>query len=230
MGYAPDSRSPGYLGPTTETLVGVPWEDFLQAVIAGVTAIPGNLVRPRWQPQPPTTPDVATNWCAFGVIAVDADYEPWINHYDLDTDHDLLARTERVTILASFYGPDSEDIAAVLRDGLYVDQNRAVLRANGVGIIEVEDIIRTADLFRQQFRQRDDLRIILRRQVKRLYNVLDLLRAKGPITANSAGGERTITTGYDTETIAEEQPPGETTWDDGQTLWDDDMTMWDRGV
>src|ERR1022692_10145 len=46
----------------------------LQGLVVGVTAIPGNLVRPRWQPVPPPQPDQNTNWCAIGVV--DEEPEP----------------------------------------------------------------------------------------------------------------------------------------------------------
>lgn len=198
MTWVPDSTPPGYLGPSTETIDGTTWEDFLHDVVAGVSGLDPTLVRPRWQPQPPTTPSVNVTWVAFGVMRTDADFEPWINHYGTDPAHDLLQRMERVTVLCSFYGPLAQETAGVLRDGLYIDQNRAAFRANGVGIIEVEEIVRTADLFREQFRERSDLNLVLRREVRRSYNVLNLVRARGPIIGNDFDG-RTVTVEYDTD-------------------------------
>lgn len=223
MTYAPDSTQPGYLGPTTLNVEGDTWEDFLHDVIAGVTGLNPTLVRPRWQAQPPVTPAVNVTWCAFGVMNTTADYEPWINHYGTDPAHDLLQRMERVTVLTSFYGPLAQETASVLRDGLYIDQNRAAFRANAVGIIEVDDILRTSDLFREQFRERSDLNLILRREIRRSYNVLNLVRARGPLTGNDFG-LGTVTTEYDTGVI-----PGvpQTTWDGGATTWDGGSTVWD---
>lgn len=203
--YAPDSTEAGHLGPTTLHPEGGSWEDFLHDVIAGITGLDPTLVRPRWQAQPPTTPAVNMTWCAFGVMHTDADYEPWIGHYDTpDPGLDLMQRMERQTVLSSFYGPYGQELAAVLRDGLFIDQNRAVFRANAVGIIQVDDIIRTADLFRQQFRERSDLNLILRREVRRTYNVRNLLRAQGNVIGNAAlGSERTVTDTFDTDQVVE---------------------------
>jgi hypothetical protein len=150
MGYAPDSTEAGYLGPTTETLDGDPWDDFLHDTIAGITGFDGTLVRPRWQPQPPTTPARTVDWCAFGVMSVAADFEPWINHYsDPPPGFDPMQRMERQTVLVSFYGPNAQANAGILRDGIYVDQNRALFRENAVGIIEVSPLTRNSELFRQ---------------------------------------------------------------------------------
>lgn len=44
-----------------------PFDAFLQSLVVGVTGIPGNLCRPRWQPIPPAEPEVGTDWCAIGV-------------------------------------------------------------------------------------------------------------------------------------------------------------------
>jgi hypothetical protein len=205
MPYAIDSTQAGYLGPDTKTLTGDNLEDFLHDVIAGVVNFDPTLVRPRWQPQPPTTPHVTVDWCAFGIMHTEADYSAYVAHVNVPdgVGYDVLQRQERVTVLSSFYGPNAEENAAVLRDGLFIDQNRQFFRSNGLGIIEVDDILRTSELFRQQWRQRSDLNLILRREVLRTYQVRNLLRAKGPIIANSPAGERTITTEFDTDNAAE---------------------------
>lgn len=232
MGYAVDSTQPGYLGPTTENLDGDAWDNFLHDVVSGVTGFDDTLVRPRWQPQPPTTPALSVDWCAFGVMNVATDFEPWLNHYqEPDPGTDLMQRMERQTVLISFYGPNAQANAAVMRDGIYVDQNRAAFRANGVGIIEVGPLIRNSELFRQQWRQRSDVNIYLRREVRRVYQVRNLLRAMGPITGNRFG-RSTITTHYDTAGLAPPPPAvGVTTtiWDDGPdgpTVWDYGETEW----
>lgn len=48
----------------------------------------------------------------------------------------MLRRHERVTLLASFYGPNAQTNAGWPRDGLFIDQNQAALCANAVGIID----------------------------------------------------------------------------------------------
>src|SRR6185437_11129663 len=76
------SASGGYLAPSSA----LPLEDgafdaVLQGFVVGVTALAGNLVRPRWQPIPPPTPDPTVNWCAIGVVVEDpAEGKGFITH------------------------------------------------------------------------------------------------------------------------------------------------------
>jgi hypothetical protein len=66
----PNSASGGYLVPVSP----LPLDDEelgrrLSNVVAGVTGIPGNLVRPRWQKNPPPIPDEGVDWVAVGVTS-----------------------------------------------------------------------------------------------------------------------------------------------------------------
>jgi hypothetical protein len=191
MPFAADSTQPGYLGPSpTETLIELDWENFLQATVAGITGLPGNLVRPRWQPTPPPTPDVSVDWAACGITRITGNFSPYFEHHG-ETDpngYDRLSRQEQCVYRVSFYGPHAGDNAAILRDGLFIDQNRQLWRQNAVGLVEAQQIDHVPDLFRQQWRDRYDLEIVINREVRRIYLVRSLLGANVAITANDFGG------------------------------------------
>lgn len=229
MPYAADSTQAGYLGPTTDTLEGNTWEDFLQEVVVGITALDPTLVRPRWQQVPPNTPDVNTTWASVGIMDTEADWNPVNLHNGYpDPGNELLIRHEVVRFMASFYGPDAVMTADHLRDGLFIEQNRAALRANSVGIIEVEGVVRNADIFRQQFRDRVDITILFKRQVRRYYQVRNLVQAKGIIYGNDFGG-RVVQAPIDTGDVSLEtfwDPPTSRSTQAG-TVWDDGLTRWD---
>lgn len=227
MAWAADSTHPGFLGPSpTETLTELNWVNFLQATVAGIIGLPGNLVRPRWQPNPPPTPDVSVDWAACGITRSTANFEPYMHHYaSPDPGHDVLRRQEQVNYLVSCYGPNAGDNIAILRDGIFVDQNRAGWRENAVGLVEAERITHVPELFRQQWRDRYDLEIVINREVRRVYLVRNLLRARGPIYGESQGRE--VETWYDTGDVTAESAPVQTKWDDGATSWDDGDTIWD---
>lgn len=208
MTWVPDSTQAGYLGPTTYSLEGIAWEDFLQEMVAGISGLPGDLVRPRWQPSPPTTPNTSVDWVGCGISRTDADWQVYNQHVDQDAGHDILRRHEHVTYLCSFYGPHSHEYAGVLRDGLFIDQNRAILRANAVGLVEVSEVARTADLFREMFRERSDLEILLNREVRRVYYVRTLLSSQGTIIGNDRGG-RIVEAEWDTALIPAPEPSEE---------------------
>jgi hypothetical protein len=126
------SASGGYLAPSSA----LPPEDdafdaVLQALVVGVTALPANLVRPRWQPIPPPQPAPLTNWCAIGVT----EEEPFgslgfVTHDGADNGglgSDTLQVDDAVEVLASFYGANARQFANLLRDGLMLPQNREAL-------------------------------------------------------------------------------------------------------
>jgi len=230
MTWAADSTEPGFLGPApTESLDQLSWENFLQECVAGIIGLPGELVRPRWQQNPTPTPDVSIDWAACGITRSVAQFSPYMHHYATpDPGLDIMGRTEQVFYRVSCYGPHAGDNIAILRDGLFVDQNRRLWRENSVGLVEAERIDHVPEPFRQQWRDAYHLEIILNRQVRRQYNVRNLLRAKGTITGNDFG-QRTVTVPYDTDTarLAER-----TIWDvghgrTGETIWDDGLTVWD---
>src|SRR5690348_11528259 len=100
----------GNLPPNDDALAGI-----LQEMIAGVTGLDPTLVRPRWQPQPPTQPQASTLWCAFGITGYTPfDYPQWSQDDTSGTQH----RYERIDAMATFYGPQSSWYAGILRDGL----------------------------------------------------------------------------------------------------------------
>jgi hypothetical protein len=165
--------------------------------------LPGNLVRPRWQPNPPPTPDVSVDWAACGITRVTASFEPSSQHYGDATGglagYDRVRRQEQVTYRVSCYGPNAGDNCSMLRDGLYVEQNRQFWKLNAVGLVEAQTIDHVPDLFRQQWRDRYDLEIIVNREVRRIYLIRDLVRAKGVILANPPGTTQTVDVEWDTD-------------------------------
>jgi hypothetical protein len=70
-----------------DALVGV-----LHDMVVGVTGLPASLVRPRWQPQPPTQPSVSTAWCAIGITRYEPyDYPQWTQDEDTSGNYTTLA-------------------------------------------------------------------------------------------------------------------------------------------
>src|SRR5450830_286484 len=101
---ADDSSTGGYLAPGGATPVDdAALDAVLQGFVAGVTGLPGSLVRPRWQPTVPKQPPLDANWCAIGVTDTDPDAVPTILHNGAGNGVDNLYRNEVITVLASFY-------------------------------------------------------------------------------------------------------------------------------
>jgi hypothetical protein len=208
-----DSRFKGFLRPNTPPppIEGTAWIDFLHDLVTGLTGLDGSLVRPRWQQQPPVTPAVTVDWCAVGATTSESDWQPVFFHVADDPanpdGYDIFQRMETTDVLASFYGPNGQTYADIFRDGLFIDQNHAPLRAMSACIVEVSSVSVGPELFRQQWRNRNDIHFVVRREIRRIYQVRTLLRSTGTITANAPfDEERTLENDYDTDRGPSLQP------------------------
>jgi hypothetical protein len=181
-----NSSTGGYLVP--DNAIPAPLEDdalddFLHDVLAGITGLTADLVRPRWQPNVPDLPSRATNWCAFGIMSRSADTFDASNHDGTGDGADVLQRHEMLNIVTSFYGPNCQAYGALLRDGLGVAQNREQLFLVGMGLVSVGDLTKAPELIKNVWLQRADLPLTIRREIRREYPVLNLLSAQATLSA-----------------------------------------------
>lgn len=191
MAQPATSATGGYLAPQLAPAV-APLEDdalddFLQAVVAGVTGLPGNVVVPRWQEDVPNLPNAGTDWCGIGITVQRADTFAAIVHACQNEDtppgvgYDELQRQEQMDLLCSFYGPNARGNASRLRDGLQVPQNLEVLQLNGMGLVDTGDILSLPTLVKEKWLRRFDLTVTIVRQIRRQYSVLNLLSMQGAV-------------------------------------------------
>jgi hypothetical protein len=173
----------------------------LQNMVSQLSGIAGMLVRPRWQPMPPTQPPVDTTWAAVGIIKTEADGFPYIAHDGATTlagqtnpGVDRMQRHSTITLMATFYGPQAEDAAAGFRDALYVPQNREPLMGVGVKLLGVHDLTRAPEIINQQYIDRIDLQIDLRQQIDRVYPVFNLNGAVIDIRADTGATANVVVT------------------------------------
>lgn len=171
------SATGGYLAPaaTPAPLEDDAFTDFLQAILVGISGLPGNRVFPRWQPQPPNLPAKSIDWAALGIT----NFRPQTFAVELHTeDGDEIQRHEEIDILTSFYGPHAWGFASQFRDGLQVSQNRYALQAAGMGLVDTGELINAPQLLKELWTQRVDMRWTIRRAIQRKYPVLSLLSAQ----------------------------------------------------
>jgi len=162
-------------------------DSIFQVLIVGLTGLPGNMVRPRWQPSPPKQPEATANWCALGVTVIDIDSNPAVVHNPAGNGSDTQYQHEKIEILCSFYGPLGQRYAAMFRDGLKVSQTAEYFRSNLMGIVGMDRIISAPELFNQTWFRRYDMKFSVNRQVVRTYAVLNIVSAPFSINANNAG-------------------------------------------
>lgn len=186
------SATGGYLAPAVAS---PPVEDasldaLFQAAIVGVTGLAGNLVRPRWQPNPPRQPEPTVSWCALGVTLLTADAGPYISHdgtANSGLGQDTYVRHEDIAVDCTFYGPAGQQYAAMARDGFCIPQNMEGLRTSGVFFVDSGDVRSFPELVNQQWIRRYDLSLKFRRQVNRGYQVENLLTAPFTLTSDTNG-------------------------------------------
>lgn len=166
-------------GPLTPTpapapLEGAALQNFLHDWFMGITALPGNMIRPRWQPEPANMPTNADNWLAFGIVRRESDTFASEQHVASGSGYNELRRHEVLNIALSFYGPDADNFAHLLREGMQVAQNREVLTLNSMGLVESGEVVAVPELVKNKWYYRVDMTVRIRRQIVRRYAVESL--------------------------------------------------------
>lgn len=165
---------------------------YLQAWIACMLEMDGKLVRPRWQVEPPNTPDFSTNWIAFGVGPRKSDTFAVERHSPNGEGFTETQRHQEMDVLVSCYGPQADGYAEALSDAVQVSQNREALFLQGFGLIEASQITLVPALTKDRWRKRADITVRLRRAITRQFGVLNLTGAGVTLRAQSEQSTRDI--------------------------------------
>lgn len=190
-----DSSTGGFLAPTSS----LPAEDnaldsLLQALIVGVCGLPGNLVRPRWQPTPPVTPEANVDWCALGIVDEDPEFNISLVHSGAGDGSSTSIDNDVLTILVSFYGPNARGNAKSLRTGLMIPQNRETLGAAGLSLMEIQGkSLFVPAIINQQTLRRVDISMRFRRRTSLTWAILNLLQMQGSIVSDTGPGDALLT-------------------------------------
>lgn len=207
MPVSSDSSIAGYLAPTSAPpLADLELDTLIGTFIAGVTGLPSDLVRPRWQDRDdneggtqPRVPDRGTTWCAVGVTVTDTDDTPAQVHIGDGDGSTTLRRFDTLEILASFYGPKGDAYAKLVRDSFYIAQNRDEMDRNGLGFLSCDPIRRLPEIIAMGTRRRSDLSFRLIHRIDRTYAILNVLQGVGTIIADaqSQEGPTVVTTPFE---------------------------------
>jgi hypothetical protein len=186
------SATGGYLLPAPSHILPdhLSFEEFLQTVFVGVSGLPGELVRPKWQVNPPKQPDVYINWLAIGLSEEEPDT---FSYNSIDTNgNNVFQRMEGFSVQCSFFGPRALDYAALVRDGLQIGQNREALQSVKMDFVSTSKLTRAPDLVNERWINRWEMTAYFRREVLRAYPILYVLSASGILYALGSGGVRSL--------------------------------------
>jgi hypothetical protein len=170
------SATGGYLTPAASLVDDDNLDDIFTAAIAGITALDGTLVRPKWQAKPPPRPAVSVDWCAVAITEDTTNAGPVIVH-DPVASVDTVTRYRDVTLLASFHGPNAKANAQTLEDGLSLPQNLEALQDSSIAFVSAGTIRAVPESVNLQWIKRYDLLLYFRRQVVRTYAILTIATA-----------------------------------------------------
>jgi hypothetical protein len=157
--------------------------------IVGITSFSPQLVRPRWQLNPPQQPPVSTDWVAVGITSGDRNNPViFLNPDGLDS---TLNRQQSIKLLCSFYGPNSRANAELLADGIMIPNNRFNLDAVGIKIIRVGETRAVPDIYNATWINRADITLDFTRDISRVYLIPSILSLSGTLIADN-GTETTF--------------------------------------
>jgi hypothetical protein len=182
------SATGGYLAPTgnPQPLADNALQDFIHDWLAGITGLPNQSVRPRWQPEPPNIPEVDTDWMAFGITRrAMLRGTPYEGHFPgnetFPNGYDELRAHDEFTVSCSVYGPNAERTTFRLSRGAYLAQNLESLQLMSMGLIAVNDQVTVPELIKLKWVNRIDVSIEIRRQMIFDYPVENLLSSEAVI-------------------------------------------------
>lgn len=166
---------PGFTGPVVWPLYDNPLDDFLHGFLAGLSGLSNQLVRPRWQPEPPNIPDFDVDWLAWGILDIEEDRFAYQGQSLQDPDNfGVVERDEIMLMLMSFYGPRAGQLAKQVSASLQLGQNRAYLRSQNLTVVEVMDHVRVPALTKEKWVPRVDQRVRFRRRATWAYQIKTL--------------------------------------------------------
>ena len=160
-------------------------EDVLQSLIAGITGLPGNLVRPRFQPEPPAEPDTTVNWCAFGITNAQPQTYPELVHTSAGEGEGHIISHASLNVLVSLYGPACHSLALTLQFGLYVPQNRSILRPAGLAFVQAGEIIEVPGQLGAGWRARADITLAFRQVQGASVAIRNITQSSGTFEADT---------------------------------------------
>jgi len=196
------SATGGFLLPTSPDPVGdLDLDRKLNDLISGAAGLPGDLMRPRYQREPPPRPPPDTDWGSFGVIELDRVGPNYIQHVPDGNGRDVMKCEWDLRIFVSFYGPNCGRIAQRFLDGLEETQNHESAVANGLHLREMRTIAILGEQVNMSWYRRAELEILIRHKFSRDYDVLNILSAAGMVTSQGTSPEGPVEVDWNTELV-----------------------------
>lgn len=177
-----DSRSAGVLTPLETANTGEV-ETRLRLFVSAITGLDKTVVRERWYQKPATQPPFGSDWCAVGVVRVrswgNPDFQGSKGDIEQPESGDVVSqRHQTFYCVATFYGPNAQENADLLRDGLGIPQNNSWFETQGLTVQNVDDeATHVPEFINQQWLDRYDLSFQIGRKLTRTFGVRTIANA-----------------------------------------------------
>ena len=194
---AGDSTTVGFLAPAATNVDDKELEYLFQAMLVAILGIEGALVRRAFQTDAtPTAPGPGTAWCAFTIDMLDETNSKGQWEHDPNgasgQGQDDLTVYEIIDVRVSMYGPTSQGMASLVRDGLKVAQNRDVLRSNGLAYqyqSKPQPMHQLTGDTNMKTQRRYDVTLRFMRQIVRVYPVRSITAVDGSLSRSLPGAD-----------------------------------------
>lgn len=170
-----------YIGPSSTVPLpsNFTLTQFIQTVFVGISELPGPMVRPAWQVEPPKQPDLPVDWMAIGIANLSPDTYGYVGVTAGGST--ISQRQEILEIQCSIYGPNALDTYGLIRDGFQIPQNLQALTSANMGYKEMNPGRRVPELVNERWINKIVTSVFIARQIQRTYPILTLVSASGII-------------------------------------------------
>lgn len=177
------SASGGYLLPVNPIINDDDnLDDILHDFYMGLTNLDPTLVRPRWVITPGNLPDIKTEWMSFGVT--NRKQDTFVSQIFDPSKGMIVQRYEHFDCIISVYGRQADHYTGLIRDGMFVEQNREVIKRYGIVVVEIGQPKTVPMLINERWNKRIDVTISFRRQLVRVYPIESLVSAEFEVNSD----------------------------------------------
>jgi hypothetical protein len=169
------SATGGYLAESPGVAGREAIENGIHDMLAGLTGLAPEKVRPAFQGEPLAAPSPREDWCAFYVRDAAATNHPEARHIPAGDGRDEIVDWIGKEIRVYFYGPACEEYAGMVRRGLQNEQNLYTFRQSGLAVRSVGNVAQMPEQVNGKWMRRCDLVINATFEAVGRYPVLNVL-------------------------------------------------------
>jgi hypothetical protein len=143
--------------------------------LVSLTGFDNTLVRPMYQPNPPTVPPFGTDWIAFNISQTEMNGSSYqvLNASDVFK----MQRQLKYNVVIAIYGANASVTASTIRSGMELSQNWDSLRVYSIALSKVGSIMRVPELHNQRWLDRYNITLELNHITSETAGIMSIISA-----------------------------------------------------